>query len=78
MLRDPVVSSNNEAESALSDDDLDGVVGGRGTHVCVHGNSRAHGNCPGPNMGPDLGNVGNVGNGWNGGNGGNGGRVGGP
>jgi hypothetical protein len=42
MSPDPLVSSNNDAESALSDDDLDGVVGGRGTKTCSHGQTTAH------------------------------------
>jgi len=42
MSRDPIVSSNNDAESALSDDELDGVVGGRGTKTCSHGSTTAH------------------------------------
>ena len=41
MSRNPFASSNNDAESALSDDDLDGVVGGnRGR--CIHGSTTAH------------------------------------
>ena len=66
MSREPFASSNNDAEntdaeSALSDDDLDGVVGGRGNTrgdplaqpiKCVHGQSSAHpmtgGTCTGP------------------------------
>jgi hypothetical protein len=64
MSREPVVSSYNDAESALSDDDLDGVVGGRdpsrtptlGGQVCIHGRSSSHsisaaaggGTCNGP------------------------------
>jgi hypothetical protein len=32
MSRDPIVSSNDDAESALSDDELDVVVGGRHLH----------------------------------------------
>jgi hypothetical protein len=46
MSRDPIVSSNNDAESALSDDELDGVVGGRdpvlGLPVCTHGRTAQH------------------------------------
>jgi hypothetical protein len=42
MSRDPIVSANNDAESALSDDELDGVVGGRGTRTCGHGFTTAH------------------------------------
>jgi hypothetical protein len=30
MTREPLASSNNAAESALSDNELDGVVGGNG------------------------------------------------
>ena len=38
MSRDPLASSTNDAESALSDDDLDGVVGGNGAVTsCSHG-----------------------------------------
>jgi hypothetical protein len=37
MLREPVVPSPNDAESALSDDDLDGVVGGNPANACSHG-----------------------------------------
>jgi hypothetical protein len=36
MSRDPFASPNNDAESALSDDDLDGVVGGTGTPCPLH------------------------------------------
>jgi hypothetical protein len=72
MSREPVDASHNDAESALSDHDLDGVVGGGGgilgnhrggPSLCVHGAAHAHGQCPGPNIG---------------GVGGDGGRVGGP
>lgn len=31
MSREPVVSSHHDADAALSDDELDGVVGGNGT-----------------------------------------------
>lgn len=60
MSREPVVSSHHDADAALSDDELDGVVGGRGTRTCSHGQSAAHTyfdppgqtvttkNCPGP------------------------------
>ncbi len=41
MSRNSFASSNNDAESALSDDDLEGVVGGtRGR--CIHGSTTAH------------------------------------
>ena len=60
MSREPLASSNSETESALSDDDLDGVVGGRdpalGLPVCTHGRTAQHaispslggGTCTGP------------------------------
>ena len=40
MSRNPFASSNNDAESALSDDDLDGVVGGGAK--CSHGFTASH------------------------------------
>ena len=60
MHREPFVSSNNDTESALSDDELDGVVGGRDVNfyapVCQHGRTSNHnihhtqggGACTGP------------------------------
>ena len=44
MSRDPFASSNNDAESALSDDDLDAVVGGRirVLRTCSHGFTKEH------------------------------------
>jgi hypothetical protein len=36
MSREPVVSTHHDAEGALSDDELDGVVGGNGTPCSVH------------------------------------------
>jgi hypothetical protein len=36
MSRDPLASSNNDAESALSDDELDVVVGGRAVMCPLH------------------------------------------
>ncbi len=36
MSRESFISSQNDAESALSDDDLDGVVGGNGTPCPLH------------------------------------------
>jgi hypothetical protein len=65
MSRDPIVSSNNDAETALSDDEQDGVVGGRGTRTCSHSQTTAHdiidpitkvktGTCPGPDDGTTM------------------------
>ena len=62
MSRDPLASLNNDAESALSDDELDGVVGGYSrnadTAFCSHGSRIPHRvmngrtdtgtDCPGP------------------------------
>jgi hypothetical protein len=62
MSRTPFASSskdteNTDTESALSDDELDGVVGGRdpvlGGAVCTHGRPSPHnitggGRCEGP------------------------------
>ncbi len=62
MSRDPFVSPNDDAESALSDDDLDGVVGGTPISTCSHGSKTAHPHkvwigptaswiqCPGPQV----------------------------
>ena len=61
MSRDPLVSTHHAADSALSDDDLDGVVGGydRGDIYCSHGLKIPHlfmsqtgtvTNCPGPTV----------------------------
>jgi hypothetical protein len=59
MSRDPLASSSNDTESALSDDELEGVVGGRtpnvvfGQKVCTHSRPAQHsipggGTCNGP------------------------------
>jgi hypothetical protein len=60
MFREPFASSSKDTESALSDDELDGVVGGRGgilgAPVCQHGRTSNHnippaqggGTCSGP------------------------------
>jgi hypothetical protein len=61
MSRDQLASTNNDTESALSDDDLDGVVGGGsqplssaldGIKFCEHGKTAPHsiagGTCTGP------------------------------
>ena len=58
MSREPVDASHNDAESALSDDELEGVVGGvpggDRPHFCSHGQRNAHGNCPGPGIKPPV------------------------
>ena len=55
-MRDtPRVLTASDAEPALSDDDLDGLVGGA-ARTCSHGSERAHSyekngreyDCPGP------------------------------
>jgi hypothetical protein len=59
MSRERIVPSSNNADSALSDEDLDGVVGGRSA-TCSHGSTTANdyfdppgqtltkNSCPGP------------------------------
>ena len=60
MSRDPLASSNNDAENtdaepALTDAELSVVVGGT-SHTCAHGSTTAHSyekhgkqkHCPGP------------------------------
>ena len=41
MSNNPLSSNPNDDESALTDEDLDGVVGGRST-TCTHGQTAAH------------------------------------
>jgi len=41
MSREPIVSTHHDAEGALSDDELDSVVGGT-AGTCIHGSTTRH------------------------------------